>query len=172
MARSIGIEEMGALNSLSASAHATARERGWYDEGQAPSFIEQLALIHAEVSEALERYRNGEAIAAFSWKYAGPLPLVGWKWVDGDVLMYRTYDSEDAGYDPVRDGPAWKPATPEIARRAGFRVVPDGIPTELADIAIRLFDVCGNHGVDLDQAVAAKMEFNKSRGFRHGGKLA
>lgn len=41
---------------------------------------------------------------------------------------------------------------------------------ELADIAIRLFDTCGNHDINLGQSIDKKMEKNRSRSYRHGGK--
>lgn len=49
---------------------------------------------------------------------------------------------------------------------------PEGIPIELADLFIRVADTCGRYGIDLEQAIKAKMEFNKNRPYRHGGKAA
>lgn len=48
---------------------------------------------------------------------------------------------------------------------------PTGIPIELADLAIRLFDFCGAEGIDLEKAIARKMEYNLTRPHRHGGKV-
>lgn len=41
---------------------------------------------------------------------------------------------------------------------------------ELADIVIRVLDCSGGLGIDLDTCVADKIEKNKARGYRHGGK--
>ena len=41
---------------------------------------------------------------------------------------------------------------------------------EMADTVIRCLDICGGLGVDLDAEVAAKLEKNRNRGHRHGGK--
>lgn len=41
---------------------------------------------------------------------------------------------------------------------------------ELADIVIRVFDLAGGLGIDLDKAVADKMAFNRQRPMKHGGK--
>jgi NTP pyrophosphatase (non-canonical NTP hydrolase) len=47
---------------------------------------------------------------------------------------------------------------------------PEGVPSELADIVIRVADMCGLYGIDLDAAIVEKMAYNKTRPFRHGGK--
>lgn len=49
---------------------------------------------------------------------------------------------------------------------------PAGIPSELADILIRVLDVCGAYGIDIDSVVQEKMGYNRTRPFRHGGRQA
>jgi NTP pyrophosphatase (non-canonical NTP hydrolase) len=41
---------------------------------------------------------------------------------------------------------------------------------EMADIIIRVLDLVGGFGSVIDHAIRAKIERNKGRGFRHGGK--
>lgn len=41
---------------------------------------------------------------------------------------------------------------------------------ELADTLIRIFDIAGEYSIDLDKAVKVKMEINRNRPYRHGGK--
>lgn len=47
----------------------------------------------------------------------------------------------------------------------------DRIKEELADIIIRALDMAAYWGYDIDKAVKDKMEKNKSRPYRHGGRL-
>ena|SRR5579859_6975650 len=48
---------------------------------------------------------------------------------------------------------------------------PEGIPSELADACIRIFDLCERRGIDLEAAIKQKMEYNETRPYRHGGKI-
>ena len=48
---------------------------------------------------------------------------------------------------------------------------PCGIPSELADVVIRIADMCGLYGIDLEAAIHEKMNYNRSRPYRHGNKV-
>lgn len=47
---------------------------------------------------------------------------------------------------------------------------PEGIPIELADIIIRVLDICAHHGIDIAQAISNKVSYNTTRPYRHGNK--
>lgn len=49
---------------------------------------------------------------------------------------------------------------------------PMGIASELADVLIRIFDMAGEHNIPLAEALRMKLAYNKTRAYRHGGKLA
>ncbi|TCJ05064.1 MazG nucleotide pyrophosphohydrolase domain-containing protein [Cytobacillus praedii] len=93
------------INQLCEEAFETAKLKGWYDEPRETGTL--LALIHSEVSEALEADRKGNQV---------------------------------------------------------------NFAEELADTCIRIFDLCGLKGIDLEAAILTKMEYNKSRTYKHGGK--
>lgn len=47
---------------------------------------------------------------------------------------------------------------------------PEGEAVELADAMIRIMDYFGHKGWDLEDVLKTKIEFNKTRAYRHGGK--
>lgn len=93
------------INDLCKEAYQTAVSKGWHDKKRETGTL--LALIHSEVSEALEADRKGNA---------------------------------------------------------------ENFAEELADVCIRIFDLCGSKNIDLEQAILKKMEFNKGRPHMHGNK--
>ena len=48
---------------------------------------------------------------------------------------------------------------------------PEGIAVEMIDCIIRILDWCAKEGVDVDAILTAKHEYNKTRPYRHGGKV-
>lgn len=106
------------LNKLCDEALKIATSKGF--KGATPG--ESIALMHSELSEALEEIRNGKSINEIYYDHKG-LPSK-----------------------------------------------PCGVPIELADELIRIFHFCGEHQIDLDTAVNVKMEYNRSRPYKHGGK--
>lgn len=48
---------------------------------------------------------------------------------------------------------------------------PEGESVELADAIIRIADYFGSKGWDLENIVKKKMEYNKTRPYRHGNKI-
>ncbi len=112
------------INDWTCIIHEWAKNRGWW-ENPDRNFSELMALIHTEVSEAFEEYRDGHE----------------------PTEVYYAQDKYDN----------WKP---------------EGVPTELADIAIRLLDLCGFYGIDLESEIDRKMKYNMTRPYRHGGKRA
>jgi NTP pyrophosphatase (non-canonical NTP hydrolase) len=47
---------------------------------------------------------------------------------------------------------------------------PEGIAIEFADLLIRLGDVCKRYNIPIEKALQIKMEYNKTRSYRHGNK--
>lgn len=91
------------INELCKRTHDISKSKGWHeDEREVGTWI---ALIHSEVSEALEAARVGDD---------------------------------------------------------------ENFKEELADICIRVFDLCGLMDIDLESEILKKMEHNKTRPRKHG----
>lgn len=128
--------------------HENAVKHGWWDEPR--SFGEIVALCHAELSEALEEYRDGN-------------PMVYYNCNGGRICVdYRQDENVSCGsrvYDPDEPGHCHA-----LNRK------PEGIATEMIDCVIRILDWCGKEGIDVDEIMRIKHEYNKTRPYRHGGK--
>lgn len=46
----------------------------------------------------------------------------------------------------------------------------EGVPSELADIVIRVLDLCEHYGIDLEKVIEEKHKYNIERPYKHGGK--
>lgn len=49
---------------------------------------------------------------------------------------------------------------------------PEGIPVELGDVLIRIFDFCYRYNVNVEKAMLEKSNYNAQRSYRHGNKVA
>lgn len=45
-----------------------------------------------------------------------------------------------------------------------------GVPSELADIIIRICDFCGANNIDIETAILDKMSYNETRPYKHNKK--
>src|SRR5690625_78338 len=126
------------IQELQDQAHTHAAGKGFWDDynvtiakcllDKNPKMVEpvraafigqKLALIHSEVTEALEEVREGNYAATHS--------------------------------------PGGKP---------------EGLPSELADVVIRVADLCGALGIDLQTTIQEKLAYNSAaRGHKHGKKF-
>lgn len=105
------------VRELQEEAHETAISKGWTDNR---NIGELIALMHSELSEALEEWRTGRPV---------------------DEIYFN-----------------------------GNK--PEGFVIELADTFIRILNACGALGLDLEAATIMKLSYNKTREFKHGGKIA
>ena len=77
------------------------------------------------------------------------------------VLMLIVTEVAEAGED-YRDGLELN----EIRYKPSGK--PIGIPTEMADIIIRVLDACAAWDIDIEKAIQEKFEYNKIRPTLHG----
>lgn len=119
------------LNELASVIHARNIKKGFYEKRKNTG--EMLALIHSEISEALEADRNGKRCTA---SIAG---VNGWVQDKEFLLKYKS-------------------------------LVKGTFEEEMADIIIRVLDMCAFKKIDIEGHIFAKMRYNKSRRKYHGKK--
>ena len=57
----------------------------------------------------------------------------------------------------------------DLSRYNGQKL--EGIATEMIDCIIRILDWCGRENIDVEWLLAKKHEYNKTRPYKHGGKI-
>jgi NTP pyrophosphatase (non-canonical NTP hydrolase) len=133
---------VASLNGLRDEAYENAKVHGFHDVKRTVG--DALMLITTEASEAYEAFREGCKPAEMRYECRHPKGDCG---EDGSPRCWPDDGSGDCSHKPV------------------------GVPSEIADIIIRCFDFAGEHGIDIGRAVIEKMAHNKSRSFKHGGKV-
>jgi hypothetical protein len=130
------------LKTLRDEAFAYAEKQGFHKRKS--SFGERLMLVVSELSEALEADRNG-------------------KWAPKDLTGENEYGKTVTTKlsDIIPEALSPETYTAEIKGT---------VEGEIADAIIRICDIAGVYGIDLDWHVAAKMAYNRTRPYLHGKK--
>ncbi len=129
------------MKDLIKKAHATAKEKGFWDTERNVS--EMLMLIVSEVAEAQEALRKNH--------YAN-------QEVVDSLAQDLELDKTDEEF--LLKTLVWKGKFEDNIKST--------FQDEIADVAIRLFDLCGGMGIDLQKHIELKMKYNSMRGYKHG----
>lgn len=126
--------------------HANAKDKGFHDKQ--PSLGHQLALVVTELAEAIEANRKGRN--------------ADWVGYENDVLSFRAKlsnilaaeDKEEVPAYLVEDDVKYRNAIQEqmnsFLPETFKHFIKDSFGDELADAAIRLLDICGCFGFEVD----------------------
>ena len=180
------------LRELQRDAHAIAKDHGWWDQER--SFGDCSADVHQALSKALEAYRWGElawqTVTLLRVQTVDQLPPEGVQFELADVVIrvadmaewYRIdlakslEEDEDLG-EAKQAGNLdsfgeWIAAIHENMADAGYhqRNGGDNMGSHLVAVISMAQDMASHYGIDLDAAIEAKMQYNKTRPYRHGGK--
>lgn len=136
------------ISEIVQQAFDTARSKGWwpqFDQSSVPPTMESLGVpekLMLIVTEVAEAMED-----------------------------YRVGAMEENAEPCCADYAQFRAGTTHTVGCNGRPGKPTGFPSELADVVIRVADLCGALGIDLEGAVERKTAFNKTRSHKHGGKV-
>ena len=131
------------LNTLAKDIFEANVAKGFWDHDR--PLTETTMLIVTELAEAVEEERAGNADVYYR-----------------DLVYGMLYDAEmvEAGDDRL--------ARVGLAHR-DRPLKPEGVDIELIDALIRLLDLLGSRGTDVEELLRQKLAYNREgRGYRHG----
>lgn len=136
------------LAELEQQVYEVNEANGWFEEDRTVG--DDIALLHSEVSEMLEAFRDGGLADQTDERYH--------------------HLSCSRGAAQARDGGTHADVECTGDPEDCVLPKPEGFGSEAADVLIRLLDTCRRRGVDLEFEVQRKLAYNATRGHRHGGK--
>ena len=176
--------------------HATAKAKGWWETAR--DFGEVCALIHSELSEALECWRDGELVTVV--KNDKPEGFFV-ELADAVIRIYDTLHSkglgpEEGDMDTLRDdqaraeidredypgkldtvGAQLALAHSHVSEAFSAHLTCEPDESDYSDEGLVgalevILAIFNEHEVDAYDTVLQKMAYNETRPYRHGGKRA
>ena len=136
---------MKTLNQLRDEIHENAKNKGFWNKPREDGTL--LMLCVSELAEAMEADRKG-------------------RFAKVDRFEKKLKASRVISENITIDG-----LTPEKSWTAKFEeCIKDTFEDELADTIIRILDICGARGIDIDKHIELKMKYNATRERMHGKK--
>lgn len=162
------------LKQYSKEVHETAVSKGWWDKDR--NFGEIIANIHSEVDEAWKEYVHNhatdETYYTMDFSKVHDLPATDAALTEMALRWSRFQEYLNSNGSDYSQKPP-EPTRADVGALVAAGILePHGVPTELADIMIRVMDMFAHMGLDPDEVVQEKMEYNLTRAHRHGGKRA
>ena len=178
------------LADLQREAHAIAKDHGWWDEPR--TFGDLIALVHSELSEALEAYREKHLWT--DWRQLQTYPNGQPRGVASELadVVIRVADMAEHYHwaldaAPIPEPEEWMEFSPAKSFgdwiglchiHASDALIAAWMPPERftsplvsLNLVVRTVQrMAAHYGIDLDAAIEAKMAYNRSRPYRHGGK--
>lgn len=141
------------INETVKECYAISSSKGWWEhapegEDYTNMVAAKLMLMTSELAEALEELRTQDDISE----------------------MYFTSKTATGSLCKGSYNDILQAIQAVYGENSGLLPKPEGFPSELADVVIRVFDLCGHLDIDLEDAIRTKIKYNKSRTYKHGGK--
>lgn len=170
-------------------------EKGWRPAEGGPgvnTFGDYLALLHSEVSEALEAYRDHRLADATDYRYTYgrenefPIPKpegVGAELADvliraidtADVFGVKlremsAADSDASGMESFGDYLAWLHWLIATLPDPGNWDSDTDCTCSFSELVQSVYVVAARHEIDLDAEYERKIAYNRTRPYQHGGR--
>lgn len=126
------------INELTIDIFTANKARGFWEN---ENIGEKLALVHSEISEALEADRAG---------------------------LWLAYNQNVADF--YRNAKKTFKENPALYKVSFEASVKNCFEDEIADSIIRLFDMCGRFNIDIEKHIELKLMYNSLRESKHGKK--
>ena len=177
------------LNELKKEAYETARAHGWHDEKHSDEHC--LMLIVTEIAEAVQADRKGKYAQRRMFEINAytpqPHPEQHWmfifeKFIKGSLeeeladIVIRCLDLaglREIELPPVKVGHSnirmdFTEFCFNTVHVAAMTKVP--LKERLENIIERIFVYCESKNIDIEWFITQKMNYNRLRGYKHGGK--
>ena len=140
------------LNAACKEQHEAVLAKGFEHQPIATN----LMLIVSELSEAMEADRNNRHAKFETFEEDLPKKHIG---ESGEEL----YELNDYKHTPIDKEYAQK-----FYAIAFERSIKDTFEDEIADAFLRLMDLCGEYGIDIERHICMKAAYNQTRPIKHG----
>lgn len=137
------------VNFYGSAVSKCAHDHGWWEAGER-NMGEMIALMHSELSEALEEARDPN---------------------NTNIPLYYTY-GKDQRWEGPQEIAAAAVTVGDVGDDETVLGKPCGLASEFADTIIRILDTCVTLNIPIGRALLEKHRYNLTRPYRHGGKLA
>jgi hypothetical protein len=149
----VAAQRMLALNEIAEEVHANSVQHGWW--GDLSDYDTKSGRLNPEWRAILHKARSFGDIIALIHSEASEA-LEEYRNGHDPTETYWLHRNGATVGNPKDFPPGW--------------TKPEGVPIEFADIIIRVLDACAAYGIDISEVMRIKMEYNKTRPFKHGGK--
>jgi NTP pyrophosphatase (non-canonical NTP hydrolase) len=134
------------LSRMTEAVYRTNVANGWFDPADRDPMVDCMLLV-TEVAEMAEAIRDHEMDDEIEYKV--PLDDTG----RVEVVRVGLDSGEDRHYQAI-----------------GLVGKPVGFASEVADVLVRLLDTAHRQDVNLSRVFDRKLEYNATRGYKHGNK--